>query len=245
VSSTRRVTLILLPGLDGTDIFFRPLLAALRPWIEAHCVEYPVSGPNDYRDLLPLVRNACQACEEFFLLGWSFSGPLALMLAAESPAALRGVVLCASFISPPWPFIRALRLAATASVARFLPFVSRALALFGRYSSDDFVRDRAECWSRVPPSALAARARAVLAVDLRSRLACGVPLLYIRGSKDIIVPPWNARAVANAIPAARVVTIDGPHLALYTNAAAAADVIVDFMRQGTPGRRFDAASPGA
>jgi len=97
----------------------------------------------------------------------------------------------------------------------------------------------------VPPSALAARARAVLAVDLRSRLACGVPLLYIGGSKDIIVPPWNARAVANAIPAARVVTIDGPHLALYTNAAAAADVIVDFMRQGTPGRRFDAASPGA
>src|SRR5439155_1754442 len=159
VSSTRRVTLILLPGLDGTDIFFRPLLAALPPWIEAHCVEYPVSGPNDYRDLLPLVRNACQACEEFFLLGWSFSGPLALMLAAESPAALRGVVLCASFISPPWPFIRALRLAATASVARFLPFVSRALAMFGRYSSDDFVRDRAECWSRVPPSALAARAR--------------------------------------------------------------------------------------
>jgi len=205
------VTLILLPGLDGTDIFFRPLLAALPPWIEAHCVEYPVSGPNDYRVLLPLVRTACQACEEFFLLGWSFSGPLALMLAAESPAALRGVVLCASFISPPWPFIRALRLAATASVARFLPFVSRALALFGRYSSDDFVRDRAECWSRVPPSALAAR----------------------------------ARAVANAIPAARVVTIDGPHLALYTNAAAAADVIVDFMRQGTPGRRFDAASPGA
>src|SRR2546428_6745535 len=55
----------------------------------------------------------------------------------------------------------------------------------------------------------------------------------------------SARAVANAIPAARVVTIDGPHLALYTNAAAAADVIVDFMRQGTPGRRFDAASPGA
>src|SRR2546421_10520231 len=144
------------------------------------------------------------------------------MLAAESPAALRGVVLCASFISPPWPFIRALRLAATASLARLFPFVSRALALFGRYSSDDFVRDRAECWSRVPPSALAARARAVLAVDLRSRLACGGPLLYIRGSKDIIVPSWNARPVANAIPAAPGGALDGPHLAPHTNAATAA-----------------------
>src|SRR6266480_6110904 len=34
----RRATLLLLPGLDGTDIFFRPLVAALPPWIETRCV---------------------------------------------------------------------------------------------------------------------------------------------------------------------------------------------------------------
>ena len=83
--SASPATLILLPGLDGTEIFFRPLLAALPPWIRARCVEYPTWGPNDYGDLLPLVRDACRACDDFFLLGWSFSGPLALMMAAESP----------------------------------------------------------------------------------------------------------------------------------------------------------------
>jgi pimeloyl-ACP methyl ester carboxylesterase len=112
-----------------------------------------------------------------------------------------------------------------------LPFVSRALALFGRYSSDDFRRDKEECWSRVPSSTLAARARAILDVDLRSAPACAAPLLYVGGSKDIVVPRWNARAVGRAIPSARVVTIDGPHLALYTKAQAAAAVIADFMRQ--------------
>ena len=105
----------------------------------------------------------------------------------------------------------------------------RALALFGRYSSERFVRDRAECWSRVSPSTLAARARAILGVDLRRTLTCTVPLLYLAGSKDIVVPRWNARALAHAIPSTRVVTIDGPHLALYTNPAAAADVLVEFI----------------
>jgi len=229
--SASPATLILLPGLDGTEIFFRPLLAALPPWIRARCVEYPTWGPNDYGDLLPLVRDACRACDDFFLLGWSFSGPLALMMAAESPGALRGVILCASFIAAPWPFLRVLRGAVTAPVARLFPVVSRALALFGRYSSRDFRRDRLECLSRVPPSVFAARTRAILDVDLRARPACGVPLLYVGGSKDIVVPRWNARAVARAIPSARVVTSEGPHLALYTNPAAAADVIASFIGQ--------------
>src|SRR5256885_14727561 len=61
--------------MDGTDIFFRPLRGALPAWIDARCLQYPVSGGNDYLDLLPLVREACR----------SFSGSLALMIAAEAP----------------------------------------------------------------------------------------------------------------------------------------------------------------
>lgn len=226
-----RVTLILLPGLDGTDIFFRPLLAALPAWIDARCVQYDAAGPHDYVELLPVIRDACRASKDFFVLGWSFSGPLTLMLAADPPPGLRGVVLCATFISAPWPLLRFLRRAATPSVARLFPLLSEVLAVFGGYSSDRFRRDRAECWSRVPPSTLAARARTICAMDRRSKPACEVPLLYVRGSADIVVPRWNARAVSRAIPSARVVTIDGPHLALYTNPAKAADVIAQFIRQ--------------
>jgi len=227
----RRVTLVLLPGLDGTDIFFRPLIATLPAWIETRCVEYPASGENTYASLLPVVRAACRGGDGFFILGWSFSGPLALMMAEESPPGLRGVLLCASFISVPWPFVGVLRPMATAPLARLFPFFSEVLALFGRYSSESFRRDRAECWSRVPPSVFAARVRAILGMDLRSTVACHVPLLYVRGSADIVVPRWNAGAVARAIPSARVVSIDGPHLALYTNPTHAAGVIAEFIRE--------------
>ena len=226
-----RATLILLPGLDGTDIFFHPLLAALPDWIDARCVQYDAAGPHDYVELLPIIRDACRDHKNYFVLGWSFSGPLALMLAADPPPGLRGVVLCATFISAPWPLIRFFRRAATPSLTRLFPLLSEALAVFGRYSSDQFREDRAECWSRVPPSTLAARARTILCMDRRWRLQCHIPLLYVRGSADIVVPRWNARAVSRAIPSTRIVTIDGPHLALYTNPVKAADVIAHFVRQ--------------
>ena len=58
-------------------------------------------------------------------------------------------------------------------------------------------------------------------------------LLYVGGSGDGVVPSWNARAVTRAIPTARVVTIDGPHLALYTNPEAAARTIVQFIRENS------------
>jgi pimeloyl-ACP methyl ester carboxylesterase len=66
-------------------------------------------------------------------------------------------------------------------------------------------------------------------MERRPKLACHVPLLYVRGSTDVVVPGWNARAVIRAIPTARVVTIPGPHLALYTNPEAAARAIVQFI----------------
>jgi len=37
-------TLVLLPGLDGTDVFLRPLVAALSPTIRSIVVTYPASG---------------------------------------------------------------------------------------------------------------------------------------------------------------------------------------------------------
>ena len=55
---TPEATLVLLPGLDGTDAMFAPLLESLPPWICPVVVTYPASGPNGYDDLLPLVQRA-------------------------------------------------------------------------------------------------------------------------------------------------------------------------------------------
>jgi len=77
-------TLVLLPGLDGTDVVLRPLVAALPSTIRSVVVTYPTSGAEEYRDVLDIVRRATGGLSTFYVLGLSFSGPLAVMLARRS-----------------------------------------------------------------------------------------------------------------------------------------------------------------
>jgi len=104
-------TLVLLPGLDGTEIFLQPLLGALPDGVRPLVVTYPLAGPNRYADLLAVVREAVAGIGEFHVLGWSFSGPLALMLANAEPQRVRSVILSASFVRPPRPELAMLRFA--------------------------------------------------------------------------------------------------------------------------------------
>ena len=96
-------TLVLLPGMDGGDKLFGPLRAAAPAGIDTIAIGYPPGPHNDYGDLLPAVRAQLPADRPFFLLGWSFSGPLVLLAAAERPPGLRGVILAASFVKTPVP----------------------------------------------------------------------------------------------------------------------------------------------
>jgi len=228
----RTTTLVLLPGLDGTEIFFRPLLAALPKWVKPVVVTYPTSGATHYSHLLTVVQAAVEDCKEFYVLGWSFSGPLALMLAAKERRKVRGVILCASFIRPPLPGISWLRFVITPPVVHLVRLIHRATLLLSSYSTDTFRRDKAATLARVPSYILAARARDILALDARDCLrGCPRPVLYVAGSRDKVVPSRNAEEVVREFPSTKVVTIHGPHLALYTNPSAAVHAIVGFMRE--------------
>jgi len=227
---SRPTTLVCLPGMDGTAVLFRSLLRALPGWITPRLVVYPATGPNDYAALLPRVRAACEGLDDFFLLGWSFSGPLALRVAAEAPRGLRGVILCATFVRAPWPLVRWIRAVVRAPVARLFPLVSRVLTLGGGAESEELRRDKAESFRGVSPAALATRVRAALAVDARGALkACRVPLLCLRSTRDVVVPSWNAREIEREGHAVTVVDLVGAHLALRTNAAAGAEAIAKFI----------------
>jgi pimeloyl-[acyl-carrier protein] methyl ester esterase len=221
-----------LPGLDGTEIFFRPLLAALPPWIKPLVVTYPRSGANDYSDLLEVVQAAVEDSKEFYVLGWSFSGPLAVMLTAKDPTRIRGVILCASFVQPPHPVLTWLPFAVISPIVHLVRWARRTPIFLFNGLTDMFRRDKAATWARVPTNILAARARAIVALDVRDCLReCPCPVLYLAGSRDRVVPSWNAEEVIRELPSTKVVTIDGPHLALYTNPTAAVRAIVGFMRE--------------
>jgi pimeloyl-[acyl-carrier protein] methyl ester esterase len=222
---------VLLPGLDGTEVFFRPLVAALPEWVKPVIVTYPTSGANHYSALLAIVLAAVEDSEDFYVLGWSFSGPLALMLAAKEQSRVRGVILCASFVRPPLPGLAWLRFAVTAPVVHLLRLARRVPLLLSSCSTEMFRRDKAATWIRVPSRILAARARAILALDARGCLGgCFRPVLYLAGSRDRVIPRRTVEEIVGELPSTKGVTVDGPHLALYTNPRAAVRAIVAFIK---------------
>ena len=224
-------TLVLLPGMDGSDKLFAPLRAVAPVGVDTIAVGYPPGPRNDYADLLPAVRAGLPADRPFYLLGWSFSGPLVLLAAAEQPPGLRGVILAASFVKRPVPWLpRWARHLATPALFHFYPAASRAKALLGGYGTREVRRLLAEAHAFAGAEALACRARATLSIDATGALAaCPVPVLYLRARKDGVIPASRAAQIRKACPSVEIADIDGPHLALVTNPTAAWEALNGFM----------------
>jgi pimeloyl-ACP methyl ester carboxylesterase len=224
-------TLVLLPGMDGSDKLFGPLRASAPAGVDTIAVGYPPGRQNDYADLLPLVRAQLPADRPFFLLGWSFSGPLAVLTAAARPPGLRGVILAASFVKTPVPYVpRWAHRLVTPALFRFYPAASRAKALLGGYGTREVRRLLAEAHAIAGVEALACRARATLSIDATDALAaCPVPVLYLRARKDGVIRGSHADEIRRLRPSVEIADIDGPHLALVTNPGAAWDALTRFM----------------
>lgn len=223
--------LVLLPGLDGSGVLFRPLLRHLDDSIRPKVVDYPPDRPLGYEQLLPLVLAKLPSDERFVLLGESFSGPLALMVASKLPPNLAGVILCASFVrNPVWLRPNWLAHLACPAAFRFFPAFRRFRARLAIRSNGELPSLFAESLSQVSPEVLACRVRAALAVDVRDALRlCTAPVLYLHGRRDLLVPPQNAREIVSICPSARVVRIPSSHWVLQTQPEAAARAISSFV----------------
>jgi sigma-B regulation protein RsbQ len=223
------IDLVLLPGMDGTALMFAPLIDALPPNIRPRPVGYPCNDPLGYQELLPQVRAALPRDAPFLLLGESFSGPLALMAAAESPPGLIGVILCASFIHSPVRWSRLLLPLVSAFTFALVPRRLQTRAVLAGQGTPWIESLLARATGMVPPAVMAARARAILEVDASRSLAdCTVPLLYLRARDDRLVPEKCSRRIAVMKPGARQVTLPGPHMILQTLPAESAAAIAAF-----------------
>ena len=228
----RPTHLLLLPGMDGTEVFFRPLLRALPAWITPRVVTYPREGRNDYATLFEPVRAAAAELDGCFVLGWSFSGPLALELAVREPQKVRGVVLAATFVRAPLRRLGWFRFALSGPLVWLLRAARQLPLYLSRAAPSQWKRDKRETWRRVSAWTLAKRALAILGVDARALLRrCPSPLLYVAGTRDTVVPRHNVEEIVREFPATRVVDLEGEHLALYSNPEAAARLITSWIEE--------------
>lgn len=236
----KRMTLVLLPGLDGTEVLFQPLIRSLPQSIKPFVVPLPTSGLNQYGDLLAIVGEAVSDLPAFYVLGWSFSGPLALMLGVAEPTKVRGIILSATFVRPPRPIYVRLRFGAVTPIIWMIRAARRVPIWFARGPDSQLRLDKAETWRRVSAAMIGKRVRAILTVDAAEPLRkCLQPILCLTGSKDAIVPRCNITDILNLRSSVRVRVIEGGHFAMYTNPEEAADAITEFVgnrRPTTPAR---------
>lgn len=225
------VTLVLLPGMDGSGVLFAGFVAALGEGITPLVLSYPPDQPLDYQGLIDYARDRLPVGQPYVLLGESFSGPVAIALAAERPADLIGLVLSCTFARNPVPLLRHF-----SGLIPFLPASGRfsALAaplLLGRASTPALRRALRGVLDRVRPEVLHARMRAVLGVDYTACMGViAVPVLYLQADRDRVVPRSSGRHIVGLLPSVRFSVVSGPHLLLQAAPREAATAVRAFVQ---------------
>jgi pimeloyl-ACP methyl ester carboxylesterase len=187
-------------------------------------------APLGYAALAETLGPTLGLTADTVLLAESFSGPLAVMLAAHYPVA--ALVLCNSFVVPPRPPM--LQVFALDALFRIRPPDAVIRRYFvGPAASDTLVARVQEVITSVPPAVLAARVRAVLGVDVADQLArCGAPIVYLRGRDDELVPAASLGAVkAAAANSVTTLELPGPHLLLQVAPEAAWEALRNVLVQ--------------
>lgn len=220
-----------MPGMDGTGALFAPLVDALPASCTHSVLSYPPDPEASYETLTDTVLSALPKEEPFILVAESFSGPLAVLVAQHRPTGLQALVLCATFVTNPtrlarrWmaPFMGPLWFSWTPTylISRLLLGPTPDPALY------EILRDSL---SKASPNALAQRAKLVLDIDVEQPLKeCPVPILYLRATRDRLVPPHNLKHILTIRPTVRFVDLDSPHLVLQTRPQASIEAIRAFV----------------
>lgn len=225
------LTLVLLPGMDGTGRLFAPFVQKLPDWITPLVVAYPADPLLGWSALLDVVLAALPDDRPFVLLGESFSGPLAVMAAAYKPKGLLGVILCASFVKFPLRLPLILRRLISHPILGI--FKGSVLVTGQLLGSNPPVELRAlvsQTLAEVHPRILSARARMLIELDCSNQLrACAAPMLAIYATHDRIVPFRNIAMITAIRPDSAVAEIAGPHLILQCQPDEAIGIVANFV----------------
>ncbi len=220
--------IVILPGLDGTGTLLSDCEALLARDHGVLILRYP-SELCRYDDLQAWVEDRLPE-EDFVIVAESFSGPLAVMIAAEQPIGLKGIVFVATFAKAP----RRLPSFLTRAVS-FLPLKSRVMIWLaqpfplGRWSDPTHTEAFRQAMHLVPGSTIAKRLREVVKVDVTQNLGrLEIPFIYLLATKDRLVPARMALDFKHRPDA--IVPLEGPHFLLQANATRSAQAILSFIR---------------
>ena len=225
--------LVVLPGLDGTATMHSAFSAAVGATFRGVSVlAYPTDQRLDYAALEARVRQSLPTSTPFVLLGESFSGPIALAIAANPPPQLRAVVLSTTFAMSAIPWLSSFASIARFAPVRLAPMPLLVWLLLGPWRTRQWEATLHNALQAVEPAVLRHRASLTLSVNVTALLpSIALPVLYLRATADRLLAPDAHRPITSGIPKAYMVDIEGPHLLLQTAAGACADAITRFVAE--------------
>lgn len=225
--------LVLLPGLDGTGRLFAEFVRVLGSDLDTQILSYPKDEPLGYQELEALARATLPRGRDFVVLGESFSGPIAIRIAANPPVGLVGVILCGTFARNPYPLLGWAGPVAAWFPVKSLPRWVRAPLMWGSMSPDRAPDQVARAMADVADIVIRHRIAALLAVDENAALGRIVlPMLVLQAAHDLVVPRAATQGIVKIARQARLVEIEGPHLLLQTRPVECAAVVLEFLRNG-------------
>ena len=219
--------LVLLPGLDGTGRLFQPFMRELPSSWRVVVVAYPMDAGANYEALTRLVLGSLPADGPFLLLGESFSGPIAIKIAAALGPRVRGLILCCSFARNPRPLLRRFAAAIDGLPAPTrVPSALPAYVLLGAKASAECRELLAKVLTELPLDVLRARLGMVMNVDVTRELAAiAAPVLYLQATQDRVVPASAAAEIQLIQARAQLIQLSGPHGLLQAAPAASAAAV--------------------
>lgn len=224
--------LILLPGMDGTGDCFAPFLDQLDSSIPRTVIPYDTQRPFDYAELEIQIRSQLPTDEAFVILGESFSGPLAVSIAARPPANLIGAIFVCTFVRSPLPLFKGMQTIVAKLPLKLAPFFIIQHFVIGRYSSPSLKNMLAQAIAKVSNNVLQVRANAALNVDY-SDLAKQIqlPCLSIVASEDLLMSKATSEHLAQGIKEIEVAEIRAPHFVLQVAPQLTAQLVQNFLKK--------------
>jgi pimeloyl-[acyl-carrier protein] methyl ester esterase len=221
---------VLLPGLDGTGILFRPLLAALPESIQAKVIAYPDKQNLSLSEHARWVIRQLPG-EKVVLLAESFSGLVALMLLTEAAARIREVIFVGAFAEPPRPLLLKLPLVSrSASLARSVPsFLLRRYCL-GKDATVTQLNLLREALAAVKPEIVAHRLALAGARHSFGKTPFTVPCHYLQATEDRLVPEACAGWFRQRFEKFQLERLAGPHFLLQMRPRECAQAIVRIIQ---------------
>lgn len=218
--------------MDGTGILLEQFVKELSNSFQVTTVTYPITNSGSYDELYEIARASVPKVGNYIVIGESFSGPIALMLAASRPRGLVGVVLCCSFAKNPRRGLTGIARLAKYISPRLIPKRILNRLVYDRWATPILKQKLLNILHMLPNETWRARLMGVICVDVTEiAKIVDVPVLYLRASRDHLVPHRVGEELRKIFSSLQVSDLDGPHFLLQASPVEAATRIARFAGQ--------------